>query len=37
MLPAQIANSTVVNNVEWTVPASIINDKPVYGWEGLLS
>ena len=36
MLPAQIANSTVVNNVEWTVPASIINDKPVYSYRGLM-
>ena len=36
MLPPQIDMSTIVNDVEWSVTASVINDKPVYSYRGLM-
>ncbi|MGL5380386.1 family 20 glycosylhydrolase [Clostridium sp.] len=36
LLPSAIEKSEVVTGVEWSVPASIINDKPEYSYRGLM-
>lgn len=36
LLPADIEKNTLVNNVEWSIPASTIDDKPEYGYRGLM-
>ncbi|MDZ4957121.1 family 20 glycosylhydrolase, partial [Clostridium perfringens] len=36
LLPADIEKDTVVTNVEWSAPASIIDDKPEYEYRGLM-
>ena len=36
MFPKEIYSDNVVNNIEWSVPASIINDKPAYSYRGLM-
>ena len=36
MLPADIEKDTVVNDIEWSVPASVITDKPEYSYRGLM-
>lgn len=36
LLPAAIDKENVVTGVEWSIPASIINDKPEYSYRGLM-
>lgn len=36
LLPAEIAKSTLVNNVEWSIPSSTIYDKPEYPYRGFM-
>ncbi|MEQ8198064.1 MAG: family 20 glycosylhydrolase, partial [Clostridiaceae bacterium] len=36
LLPADIEKNTVVTNVEWGIPVSTIDDKPEYGYRGLM-
>ncbi len=36
MFPKEIESNSVVKNVSWIVPASTINDKPRFGWRGLM-
>ena len=36
MLPPEIDSNTVVDNIEWTVAASVIKDKPEYSYRGLM-
>lgn len=36
LLPADIEKDTVVSDVEWSIPVSTINDKPEYGYRGLM-
>lgn len=36
LLPASIEKNTVVTNVEWSIPASKIADKPEYDYRGLM-
>lgn len=36
LLPPDISKNTVVNNVEWSIPVSTINDKPLYQYRGLM-
>ncbi|NFO88033.1 beta-N-acetylhexosaminidase [Clostridium botulinum] len=36
LLPPDIEKNTVVTDVEWRVPVSIINDKPEYNYRGLM-
>lgn len=36
MLPSESDKNTIVTGVEWSVPASIINDKPEYSYRGLM-
>ena len=33
LLPPEIDSKTVVDNMEWTVPASVIKDKPEYSYR----
>lgn len=36
MLPSDIDKKTVVTGIQWSIPASIINDKPEYSYRGLM-
>lgn len=36
LLPPDIEKSTLVTNVEWSIPVSTINDKPEYKYRGLM-
>ncbi|WP_291649310.1 beta-N-acetylhexosaminidase [Clostridium sp.] len=36
LLPADIEKSTLITNVEWSIPVSTINDKPEYQYRGLM-
>ena len=36
LLPKEIENATAVNNMQWTIPAITIIDKPRFGWRGLM-
>lgn len=36
LLPKEIENATAVNNMQWTIPAITITDKPRFGWRGLM-
>jgi hexosaminidase len=36
LFPKEIESNTVANNVNWSVPATTINDKPRFGWRGLM-
>lgn len=36
LLPEEIAKSTVVNNIKWSIKASYIYDKPEYSYRGLM-
>ncbi|KMT21917.1 family 20 glycosylhydrolase [Clostridium cylindrosporum] len=36
LLPPDIEKSAVVTNVEWSIPVSTIDDKPEYGYRGLM-
>lgn len=36
VLPPDITKNTVVENVQWSIPASTINDKPEYSYRGLM-
>ena len=36
LLPAAIEKSTVVTDVEWSIPVSTIDDKPEYAYRGLM-
>jgi hexosaminidase len=36
LLPKEIESATLVNNVQWTVPAVEITDYPRFGWRGLM-
>ncbi len=36
LLPKEIESATVVNNVQWTVPAVEITDYPRFVWRGLM-
>ncbi|MGG7179382.1 beta-N-acetylhexosaminidase [Clostridium paraputrificum] len=36
LLPPDIEKSTVVTNVEWSIPASTVDDKPEYSYRGLM-
>ncbi len=36
MLPKEVEDSTVVQNVAWTVPAATITDYPRFAWRGLM-
>ena len=36
LLPPEIDSNTIVDNMEWTVPASVIKDKPEYSYRGLM-
>ena len=36
LLPPDIEKNSLVSNVEWSVPASNIKDKPEYGYRGLM-
>ncbi|MCL3779890.1 beta-hexosaminidase [Prolixibacteraceae bacterium JC049] len=35
LLPAEIESSTVVNDVNWTIPAVSVNDAPRYPYRGM--
>ena len=35
LLPQQILSSDAVADLEWTLPAVSISDKPAFGWRGL--
>ena len=34
LLPAEIEKQELVENVEWAIPCSTINDKPEYDYRG---
>lgn len=36
VLPPDITKNTIVENVQWSIPASTINDKPEYSYRGLM-
>lgn len=36
LLPQEIAKSTLVNDIEWSIQASYIYDKPEYSYRGLM-
>lgn len=36
MLPVDIEKSSLVNNIEWSIPAVFITDKPKYGYRGFM-
>ena len=36
LLPAEIESESVVKGYAWTMPTVQINDKPTYGWRGLM-
>lgn len=36
LLPAEIAKTTLVNNIEWSIPSSYIYDKPEYIHRGFM-
>ncbi len=36
LLPKEIESATVVNNVQWTVPAVEVTDYPRFVWRGLM-
>lgn len=36
LLPADIEKNTLVTNIEWSVPASTIDDKPEHAYRGLM-
>lgn len=36
MLPSDIAKNSLVSGVNWNMPAATINDKPEYGYRGLM-
>ncbi|MCR4944704.1 MAG: glycoside hydrolase family 20 zincin-like fold domain-containing protein [Clostridium sp.] len=36
MLPVEIESRKVVNNIEWTVPAALINDRPKNDYRGVV-
>jgi len=36
LLPTDIEKDNVVTNVKWSIPASVINDKPEYSYRGLM-
>ena len=36
LLPPEIDSSKVFENIEWSVPASVIKDKPEYSYRGLM-
>ena len=36
MLPVEIESREVVNNIEWTVPAALINDRPKNDYRGVV-
>ena len=36
LFPKEIEGNRVVKNVSWTVPATTINDRPRFGWRGLM-
>ena len=36
LLPKEIENKSLVNNVAWTIPVISIKDKPRFGWRGLM-
>ena len=36
LFPKEIESATLVNNVQWTVPAVEITDQPRFGWRGLM-
>lgn len=36
MLPPEITKQSMVDGVEWSIPAATITDKPEYGYRGLM-
>ncbi|SHH72380.1 hexosaminidase [Clostridium collagenovorans DSM 3089] len=36
LLPSEIEKNTLVTNVEWSIPVSTIEDKPEYGYRGIM-
>lgn len=36
LFPKEIESSTQLKNINWIVPATTINDKPRFGWRGLM-
>lgn len=36
LLPPEIDSSKVFENIEWSIPASVIKDKPEYSYRGLM-
>ena len=36
LLPAEVEKNTLVTDVEWSIPVSQIDDKPEYGYRGLM-
>jgi hexosaminidase len=36
LFPKEIEGNTVAKNVNWSIPATTINDKPRFGWRGLM-
>lgn len=36
LLPPEIAKPTLVSNIEWSIPNSVIYDKPEYSYRGLM-
>lgn len=36
LLPAEVEKNTLVTDVEWSIPVSQIDDKPEYGYRGLI-
>lgn len=36
LFPYKIESNTIIKNIEWSIPASIINDKPQYEYRGLM-
>lgn len=36
LLPKEIESKTLVNNIDWKIPAVTITDYPRFGWRGLM-
>lgn len=36
LLPASVGNRTLVSDVEWSIPCSVIKDKPEYSYRGFM-